>query len=725
MVLLPNLLWAAEPCSSEDLTIIGKQIDACQQRIDNQPHSKIILYQASTELHELSTQMQNCITLLEKNIAMINESYSIIKSQQQDIKIAYFKTRAKQLETELKNHTQILVLSQYLHARIDQVQLHTQKQLYHNTTLFMHEQSTPFILVVRDIISKKLYSTIHFQQNIHDSYFKMMIPHRFKFILVILFCIFSLQCLSHIKKYQHWRLNIPEVLITFIFFSLSQPVIFQIIKIDFSHSFDIYLREYETYIIRFLGLLNLLYLLKYFKVGNRWLSILKVIFASVTLALSYYFILQANYLELYQPNPNQAIYLFQYLSYIMIMLTIYGNMKWLVMKSIPFNLNKYVPWMTKILFIMYIILFVVALDGYLYFAFSVSLSVFIITIFIWWTITGLSITNDAIQTLYSEDTMIGKWLHQFISLEKYHSKDIKIIIIIIFAGILWRVTMIIWNNWYLSPGIYLKIQEHISITLNIFEFSISPLSLFRGILFFSFFKIIIRFSVRLISKHLSTVREIEYRVERTLYAIGVSILFFLALRISGIELKHLAIAAGALSFGIGVGLQDIMRNIISGILMMIYNPIAKNDYIHVKEFRGYIKKFSLLTTQIETLDNTDVMIPNRYILDSILENFTYKNNKFHKIHLKFYLNNLEDFHRAKKTILKFLSTQKEVLLLDTSYAPLVLIHPENANGIELEVICTLKQFENEDKTISDMYLNIIPILKKEKIDFQLNNIENT
>ena len=63
--------------------------------------------------------------------------------------------------------------------------------------------------------------------------------------------------------------------------------------------------------------------------------------------------------------------------------------------------------------------------------------------------------------------------------------------------------------------------------------------------------------------------------------------------------------------------------------------------------------------------------------------------------------------------------------MDTSYAPLVLIHPENANGIELEVICTLKQFENEDKTISDMYLNIIPILKKEKIDFQLNNIENT
>jgi small-conductance mechanosensitive channel len=407
----------------------------------------------------------------------------------------------------------------------------------------------------------------------------------------------------------------------------------------------------------------------------------------------------------------------------MIMLSIYGNMKWLVLKSFPANLRKFVPWITRIMFMTYLILFFIALNGYLYFAFSTSLSICIITIFIWWTITGLYITNDAIQTLYSEHTNIGKWLNQFISLEKYHSKDIKIINTILFMGILGRVSMIIWNNWYLSPGIYLKIMEHVTISFNFFGFSTSPLNVFNGILFFSFFKIIIRFIVRLISKHLSTIKEIEYRVERTLYTIGVTIAFFLSLRIAGIELEHLAIAAGALSFGIGVGLQDIMKNIISGILMMIYNPIAKNDYIHIKEFRGYIRKFTLLTTQIETLDNTDVMIPNRYILDSILENFTYKNNKFHKIHLKFYLNNLEDFHRAKKAILKFLSTQKEVLLLDTSYAPSVLIHPENAQGIELEVICTLKQFENEDKTISDMYLNIIPLLKRAKINFQLNNNE--
>ena len=723
MVLLPNLLWAAGQCSSDDLTTIGKKIDACQQRIDNQPQSKIVLYQASTELHSLTIEMENCISQLEKIIAILNESYSIIKADKQNIEISYFKTQSQQLENDLKHNTQLLILSQYLKSRIDQVQLHAQKQLYRNTTLFMHEQSTPLITVIREIISQKLYSSLYFQKNIHDSYFDTAIPHRFKYTILVLICIFSANFVSYTKRYHHWKLNLPNVLIIFILFAFSQPILFQIIKIDFSHSFDIYLREYETLIIRLLGLLNLLYLLKYFKIENRWLDVLKIIFTPVTLGLSYFFILQANYLELNQLNPNQAIYFFQYLSYIMIMLSIYGNMRWLVMKSIPVNLSKYIPWITKILSLTYLTLFIIALNGYLYFAFSTSLSIYIITIFIWWTITGLYITNDAIQTLYSEQTTIGKWMNQFIELKKYHSKDITIINTILFIGIIVRVTMIIWNNWYLSPGIYLKIMEHLTISFNVFGFTISPLNVFIGILFFSFFKIIIRFIVRLISRHLSTIKEIEYRVERTLYAIGVTIAFFLSLRIAGIELEHLAIAAGALSFGIGVGLQDIMKNIISGILMMIYNPIAKNDYIHIKEFRGYIRKFTLLTTQIETLDNTDVMIPNRYILDTILENFTYKNNKFHKIHLKFYLNNLEDFHRAKKAILKFLSTQKEVLLLDTSYAPSVLIHPENAQGIELEVICTLKQFENEDKTISDMYLNIIPILKRAKIHFQLNNNE--
>jgi small-conductance mechanosensitive channel len=724
MLLLPNLLWASEQCSSDYLTTVSKKVEACLQRMDNQPYSKIVLYQVSTELHSYSIQIDNCIVQLKKTIEALNTSYSIIKTEQGNIEISYFKTQTQKHEAELKYNTQLLVLSQYLKSQIEQVQLHSQKQLYLNTNLFMHEQITPFFRVIRELIAQKTYKSIQIQKNIHDTYFSTYIPYRLRFTMLLLILIFAFHSLSHIKKYQKLKFNYPNIAITLVLFTFSQPITFQIIKIDFSHSFDIYLREYQTLIVRFLGFLNFCYLLKYFKIKSRWVGMFRIVIMSATLLLSYILILQANYLELNKPDLYHVIYLLQYLSYIMVMCTIYCNLTWLVLKSVPIDLVKYVPWFTRIIYTTFIILFIIALNGYLYFAFSISLSIFIITKFIWWALTALHITNEAIADLYSEQSSIGKWMQQFIYLKKYHSKDITIIKTILFSGILGRVSMIIWNNWYLSPGIYLRITEHITIKLNLLEFSVSPLYVTESLIFFAFSKIMARIMANMISKKISTVKEIEYRVQRTLYAIGVTISFFLALKIAGIELENLAIVAGALSFGIGVGLQDIMKNVISGILMMIYNPISKNDYIHIKEFRGYIKKFTLLTTQIETLDNTDVMIPNRYILDSILENFTYKNNKYHKIHLKFYLNNLEDFHRAKKAILKFLSTQKDVILLDTSYAPSILIHPENAKGVELEVICTLKQFENEDRTISDMYLNIIPILNKAKIDFQLNNMDH-
>ena len=103
--------------------------------------------------------------------------------------------------------------------------------------------------------------------------------------------------------------------------------------------------------------------------------------------------------------------------------------------------------------------------------------------------------------------------------------------------------------------------------------------------------------------------------------LGVALALFVSLSITGVEFGKLAIIAGALSVGIGFGLQNIVNNFVSGLILLFERPIKTGDWIVVGNTEGYVKKISIRSTQIQTFDQADVIVPNSDLISGQVTNW--------------------------------------------------------------------------------------------------------
>jgi small-conductance mechanosensitive channel len=130
-------------------------------------------------------------------------------------------------------------------------------------------------------------------------------------------------------------------------------------------------------------------------------------------------------------------------------------------------------------------------------------------------------------------------------------------------------------------------------------------------------------------------QSMAYALGRVAHYLVLVIALFTALSVLGVDLTKVAIVAGALSVGVGFGLQTIVNNFVSGLILLFERTIKVGDYIElVSGITGEVRDINIRSTVVTTNDNVDIVVPNSELVSNTVINWTLR-DAVRRMHVPF------------------------------------------------------------------------------------------
>lgn len=195
--------------------------------------------------------------------------------------------------------------------------------------------------------------------------------------------------------------------------------------------------------------------------------------------------------------------------------------------------------------------------------------------------------------------------------------------------------------------------------------------------------------------------------------VGIAIAALFGISAAGIDLSSLALVAGALSLGIGFGLQNIVSNFVSGLILLVERPFKVGDWVVTGTTEGFVRRISVRATEIETFQHLSIIVPNSELINASVGNWTHK-NRLGRVEIAVGVGYDSDPRRVMEILLEIAQAQENVL---RNPEPVVAFQGFGDSSLNFEIRVHLADVLDGLKVRNDIRLTIFERFKEEGIDF--------
>ena len=239
--------------------------------------------------------------------------------------------------------------------------------------------------------------------------------------------------------------------------------------------------------------------------------------------------------------------------------------------------------------------------------------------------------------------------------------------------------------WGVSTDILLHSVKKLLLGFKIGGVEISLILIMFGIAVFFISLALIRILRRRFLENILSHLDIDDGIKHSLASgfgfVGFAISIMLAMVVMGADLSNLALVAGALSVGIGLGLQNVVNNFVSGIILLFERPVKVGDWVIINGEEGTVKQINIRSTEIETFNRASVIVPNATVLSNSVTNLTHGNN-WMRFKVSVGVAYGSDVEKVKQILLECAAKNKGVLKKPEPY---VLFQDFGSSSLDFEL----------------------------------------
>ena len=276
--------------------------------------------------------------------------------------------------------------------------------------------------------------------------------------------------------------------------------------------------------------------------------------------------------------------------------------------------------------------------------------------------------------------------------------------------------LLIIGPWEVSTADLFDTVRNIPFGFKIGEIHVSFEAVFTAVLVLFLLLIVTRIVQRWLETELLPRTKLEPSLQLSIVTIfgyvGAITAISLALSGLGFDLQKVALIAGALSVGIGFGLQSVVSNFVCGLILLTERPIRVGDSIVVKGEEGWVRRVRVRATEIETFDRASVIIPNSEFITGVVKNWT-RANTLGRIVIKVGVTYDSDAVQVREILLDIARMHPQIV---QSPPPGVFLLAFGDTALEFELRCVVADVEKALSVRSDLNYAILKRFREAGID---------